>query len=187
LTVRSVSPPILEFAMQCSECGLNEAAVHLTQIVNNEVTSLRLCESCAAAKGVEIGAPELGAAAPLTDFLAQLGKSLSGEAVQTVVACPNCGLSMADLKRTGRLGCAGCYPHFAGHLRHLLRRLHGGTQHVGKQHVPGDGPEPGRGSEIRTLRRSLARAIETEDFERAAQIRDQIRELESSGTAGEAS
>lgn len=175
--------------MRCDNCGLNEAAVHVTQIVNNEMSTEHLCDACAAAKGVDVGPSEAAApAAPLTDFLAQIGKSLGGESTASIGVCSRCGLSAADLKRTGRLGCADCYGHFAPHLRRLLRRLHGGTHHVGKQFAPGAASPDDPGSRLIGLRRSLQRAIEAEDFERAATLRDQIRRLEvEHQRAGEAS
>jgi protein arginine kinase activator len=174
--------------MRCDNCGLNDAAIHLTQIVNNEMTTEHLCDACAAAKGVDVGPVEAAApAGPLTDFLAQIGKSLAGEAATNVGSCPRCGLTAADLKRTGRLGCADCYTHFAPHLRRLLRRLHGGTHHVGKQFAPSGAAVPeSPGSKLASLRRSLQRAVDAEDFERAAGLRDQIRALEAGGASGEA-
>jgi protein arginine kinase activator len=171
--------------MRCNQCGLNEAVIHLTQIVNNEMSTLHLCEPCAAAKGVEVGAPT-PAPAPLTDFLAQIGKGIGGESTAGVGRCPSCNLGTADLKRTGRLGCSHCYTHFAPHLRSLLRRLHGGTQHVGKQHAVHAPAEEDPAARVLQLRRSLQRAVEAEDFERAARLRDEIRQLERSGAeAGE--
>jgi protein arginine kinase activator len=167
--------------MQCNQCELNEAVIHLTQIVNNEMSTLHLCEACAAAKGVDVGISEAGEPAPLTDFLAQIGKSLGSDTAVATGHCPSCGLGAADLKRTGRLGCATCYSHFGPHLRNLLRRLHGGTQHVGKQFEPSGSEQGGSAARLLNLRRNLQRAVETEDFERAARLRDEIRKLESSG------
>ena len=162
--------------MRCDNCGKKEAAIHLTQIVNNEMSTHHLCEACAAAKGLETGnAP---ATAPLADFLAQMGKGSPATAA-TTAACPGCGLTLADFKRTGRLGCARCWSHFDGSLRGLLRKLHGSTQHIGKVYLPPDPTEMDRTARVVSLRRSLQRAVDEEDFERAASLRDQIRRLET--------
>ncbi len=163
--------------MLCDRCQKNEAAIHLTQIVNNQSTTRNLCEGCAEAMGLNPGAP-LGAA-PLADFLAQMGKGILAETASAVGTCPGCGLTLADFKRTGRLGCARCWSAFDGSLRGLLRKLHGGTQHAGKVYLPPDPTEVDRTARVTALRRSLQRAVEGEDFERAAALRDQIRRLEA--------
>jgi protein arginine kinase activator len=169
--------------MLCDNCRESDAIIHLTKIKNNEMTTYHLCESCAAAEGLETGASQT--AAPLTDFLAQMGKSLSTENVATPGECSSCGLSLQDFKRTGRLGCSVCYVHFDQHLRSLLRRLHGGTQHVGKVFLPPDPRQSDRMARIASMRRGLHLAVESEDFERAATLRDQIRRLEAAERAGE--
>lgn len=163
--------------MLCENCGKNEAAIHLTQIQNNEMSTLHLCEACAESRGLSTGHP--AGVAPLADFIAQMGKSIAAETVATAGTCPSCGLTLADFKRTGRLGCARCYTTFDASLRGLLRKLHGGTQHSGKVYLPPDPTETDRTARVVSLRRSLARAVEAEDFERAAALRDQIRRLEA--------
>ena len=165
--------------MLCEHCGEREAAVHLTQGVDNQMTTSHLCQQCAAEKGFQSDVPPSNL--PLADFLAKMGggDSLSGKAVEDEdQVCPFCGLSGSDFKEVGRLGCPQCYSTFEGHLRGLLRRIHGGTQHVGKVYLPPDTTLSDREERLAGLRKKLQRAIDTEDFERAAEIRDQIRSLE---------
>lgn len=162
--------------MRCDNCGKGDAAIHLTKIQNNEMNTYHLCEPCAAEEGLDTGQPS--AAAPLTDFLAQMGKGISGETAVALGGCTSCGLTLKDFKKTGRLGCSTCYTQFDQHLRGLLRRLHGGTQHVGKIFLSPDPRQTDRLARIASLRRSLNQAVEGEDFERAAALRDQIRHLE---------
>jgi protein arginine kinase activator len=164
--------------MRCDSCGKHEAVINLTQIENNEMRNSHLCEACAAEKGLETGVAA-GATTPLTDFLAQMGKSIGAEAVSSLESCPSCSLALSDFRRTGRLGCAVCYSHFNVQLRSLLRRLHGGTQHIGKAYMPPDPSEADRVARAASLRRSLQRAIDAEDFERAAGLRDQLRRMET--------
>lgn len=172
--------------MQCDRCGEKPAAIHVTQIENNEMRKFHLCEGCAAEKGIETGQPgEADAAAPLADFLAQMGKSLAADLPSPAAACEFCGLSMNDFKRTGRLGCPHCYAHFDHQLRGLLRKLHGGTQHVGKVYLPPDPTRVDRSAQVAKLRRQLERAVEAEDFERAAALRDQIRRFEAESTSAD--
>lgn len=163
--------------MECDHCGDREAVIHLTQIVNNEMSTFHLCEECAAEKGLEPGA-SMGNF-PLQDFLAQMGKGAPAEDVMGDGSCSFCGLTIEEFRRSGRLGCSHCYVSFEPQLRGLLRRLHGGTQHVGKVYLPGDPTLADRQERLASLRRRLEKAVQGEDFERAAQLRDQIRALET--------
>lgn len=163
--------------MTCDNCGSADAVIHLTQIVNNEMTTFHLCEKCAAAKGLET--TEGPTSFPLTDFLAQMGGEEQHASPQGQDGrCAFCGLTFADFRETGRLGCPHCYATFEPHLRGLLRRIHGGTQHVGKVYLPPDPSATEKEKRLEGLRRKLERAVAAEDFERAAELRDKIRALE---------
>ena len=159
----------------CDNCGSEDAAVRWTQIESNEMSTYHLCEACAAEKGLET--PPEPANFPLTDFLAQMGDEPAEEDAPDV-QCSFCGLTFAAFRETGRLGCPHCYETFESHLRRLLRRIHGGTQHVGKVYLPPDPTVSEMEKRLEGLRRKLHRAVEGEDFERAAELRDQIRSLE---------
>jgi protein arginine kinase activator len=170
----------------CENCGEREAVVHLTQIVDNTITTLNLCEPCAAAKGVETGGH--AAKFPLGDFLASLGEGpgAAGAGTESGGACPSCGATLRDFRQTGRLGCAECYRAFEPHLRELLRRVHGSAQHVGERYRgAGTDAAAAPAEDRRTaadalpeLRERLRRAVEAEDFEQAARLRDAIRAVE---------
>ena len=92
--------------------------------------------------------------------------------------CSFCSLSFAGFRESGRLGCPHCYTTFEFYLKNLLRRVHGGVQHVGKVYLPPDPTASERERRLEGLRRKLQYAVSTEDFERAAKLRDQIRSLE---------
>jgi protein arginine kinase activator len=163
---------------RCDRCGAAENLIHLTQVIDNEVRSSHLCQACAEAQG--LATPHASAPEPLLEFLAQLAKEPQPEHATVAGACPSCGLTPAELKRTGRLGCAMCYAHFGGQLRALLRQLHGVTQHRGKGvFVARERAVMRRTAQIVGLRRSLQQAIEGEDFERAAGLRDELRRVEA--------
>jgi protein arginine kinase activator len=87
-------------------------------------------------------------------------------------------LTFRDFRESGRLGCPHCYETYASHLQRLLRRVHGSTQHVGKVYLPPDPSASDLERRLQALRRKLNRAVESEDFERAAELRDEIRSLE---------
>ncbi len=163
--------------MLCDNCGKNEAEVHLTQIVDNEMTTVHLCPGCASEKGLDAGGAKN---LPLTDFLAQMGQAtIADEEATGVGPCSYCHTTVDDFRRTGRLGCPHCYSVFETQLRAILRRIHGSTYHLGKVYVPPASEAAERSARLSGLRRKLQRAVEAEDFERAAVIRDQIRELEA--------
>jgi protein arginine kinase activator len=154
--------------------------------VDNTVTTMHLCEQCAAQKGVETGSSV--AKFPLGDFLASLGKGGAAESAGAgmAVACPACGGTLHDFRQTGRLGCARCYTTFEPHLRDLLRRLHGSSQHVGERYTapaavtaaPSPASEAGTGHAIGDLKEQLRVAIQAENFELAAELRDRLKALE---------
>jgi protein arginine kinase activator len=92
--------------------------------------------------------------------------------------CPRCGLQYSSFKETGRLGCSECYKAFQNQLKPLLRRIHGDTRHRGKSPMRG-GAAGAPQRHVQRLHDELQRAVEREDFERAAQIRDEIRRFEA--------
>ena len=162
--------------MLCTDCGKREATVHLTQVVNDEKVELHLCRECADKR--RFHTPFEGVPFPLAEFLASmLDQSLvkkPSKASRT--RCPTCGMSFSDFSKTGRLGCGNCYATFKSQLDDLLRKIHGSTQHQGR--VPftqNDVMKPLR--EERKLQEELKKAIQEEDFEQAAQLRDRIKAL----------
>jgi protein arginine kinase activator len=168
--------------MKCENCGDAEAVIHLTQIENNEMRTAHLCEHCAAAKGLESGDEGLGSF-PLQEFLAQMGgpDKEARRAADATDRCGFCGLTFAGFRESGRLGCPHCYSTFETQLRGLLRRVHGSTRHTGKVYLPPDPTASDRERRLEGLRHRLQRAIDAEDFERAASLRDEIRQLEPAG------
>ena len=170
--------------MQCDQCKEREAVVHLTQIVDEQVTTQHLCEKCAAERGVE--SATLLPKTPLGSFLAAMGKSPGTRGAGKGAACPGCGATLQDFREAGRLGCGECYATFGTELRDLLRRLHGSTTHVGDRYlapgaavddVPADG-FPVIEDPAVALRDRLRAAVAAEDFELAAELRDRLRSLE---------
>jgi protein arginine kinase activator len=167
--------------MQCCICKEKPATVHLTQIVGDKMQKLDMCEDCAKAKG--INDPTSFA---MADLMLGLGAAQEVEqAVGVELKCPRCGFSQADFKKSGRLGCPECYQTFAEGLAGLLKTMHKGTRHIGKV------PEALRrtresADRLKTLQKKLAKAIETEDFELAAQLRDQIKAITTGETPAKA-
>jgi protein arginine kinase activator len=164
--------------MSCEQCHEREAVIHLTQIVNEQVTTLHLCERCAAEKGVE--SPGSQPKTPLGSFLAAMGQELPEQtpAPRAGDTCSRCGGSLQDFRESGRLGCSDCYRTFEVPLRDLLRRLHGSTHHLGERYADREPATPIERHPTAELREQLRLAVETENFELAAELRDRLRVME---------
>ena len=163
--------------MLCQICGKNAASVHFTEINDNKMSELHLCERCAEEKGMQ--GPSKKQKFDIADLLAGMVDGMTSTEEERVghVQCPRCGMAYSAFKETGRLGCAECYQAFQFQLRPLLRRIHGDTHHKGK--VPTrDGEGAVRSRQIQRLHDELQRAVEREEFERAAGIRDEVMRLE---------
>ena len=163
--------------MLCQFCKKREATIHFTNVVGNKVQKIHLCRYCAEEKGFDYlkkSNIEKG------DLLAGLMNLSKGEVKEESggKSCPNCGMSYSSLKKGGMLGCSRCYEIYGEQLFPLLRSIHGNTRHVGK--VPKRfGKEVSVERKIAGLREELNRVIEEENYERAAEIRDEINELKS--------
>jgi protein arginine kinase activator len=161
--------------MLCDVCKEREGVVSVTKMENNSVTLENLCEKCAAARGIEttVTMPKH----PLSDFLSGVQQQLGGQQGDSV-RCAFCLTTLREFRNSGRLGCMHCYGTFEQSLRELLRKIHGNSRHNGRRYEP---PAPlffEGTSMIGELRERLRRAVETEQFELAASIRDQIKGLE---------
>ena len=176
--------------MKCDKCT-KKATVHLTEIVDGKVMEMHMCEDCAREQSQQME-QQFGLAdllAGLTDF----GKHVP-EVQQKALAlqCTSCGLTYDDFRKFGRFGCAHCYLAFKVQLKTLLKKIHGSNVHLGKaplKLMPIEGVPASAVSAatveaappvdpIELLRQQLHEAIEHEDFERAALLRDKLHELE---------
>jgi protein arginine kinase activator len=109
---------------------------------------------------------------PAAEILRELKDRV--RATDPKLVCPNCKLTFTEFKASGRLGCARCYDAFAEQLLPLIKRIHGAAKHTGRKPNP-DGSAAAQGFETQRLRRELSVAIEAEDYEQAAAVRDRIR------------
>jgi protein arginine kinase activator len=161
--------------MLCEICKQSQATVHLTEIINDQMSELHLCEACANQKGAQVES-HFGLS-DLLSGLAEFGKTQEPEEVPAK-ACANCGMTYDDFRKVGRLGCADCYATFKRSLGSLLKRIHGSPIHVGKSPSRLIKTAKVAKSELLELKRKLERAIDEEAFEEAARLRDQIRRCE---------
>jgi protein arginine kinase activator len=163
----------------CENCKKHQATIHLTEIINNTKKEIHLCEHCAEKQGV------VKQQMSIADFLAGLASGSGPAAKHKLpdVRCPGCGMSLAEFQSGGRFGCADDYTVFRDRLMPLIEKIHDSTQHVGK--VPARaGSNVQREKELRQLQAELKRAVDREEYEKAAELRDQIRKLEEQAKQG---
>ncbi|WP_138496070.1 UvrB/UvrC motif-containing protein [Paenibacillus pinistramenti] len=166
--------------MLCQECGKRPASLHFSKIVNGEKSEYHLCETCARDKGELI--PGTSGGFSIHNLLSGL---LNFETVEQGkrasnpenLRCEVCGMTYSQFSKMGRFGCSSCYKYFNDRLDPLFKRVHGSTVHTGKVPVRVGG-EILTKRKIQDLKRHLQDSINHEEFETAAQLRDEIRELE---------
>lgn len=169
--------------MTCDECGKVKATVHLTEIINDQITKLNLCEGCAKEKGSNVE-QHFG----IGDLLSALSDTHTGGGAPSAESpvikgkCAQCGLTYEDFKKIGRLGCSECYIAFKPSLVPLLKRIHGSNQHLGKSLNPESLSDQKTSSklqeELAAAKQDLLKAVKKEEFEEAAALRDKIKFLE---------
>lgn len=170
--------------MICQACGKKTATTHIKAIVNGQLTEYHLCGDCAKEKGYTVPFSEWGL--PVGSFLSGLMGAKKPN--KQVLRCPTCGASFEEVTKTGNVGCADCYRTFRDQLLPVIQRIHGTASHKGK--VPGgaalrvtDGNHAIMPVDVNLeeKKRQMQKAVEAQDFERAAQLRDEIKEMEQHG------
>ena len=160
--------------MVCQHCNQSKATVHITDALP-EKREQHLCEECAEKAGVIIKQIHH----TTNEILQQFIKHKTGLGGGDDLTCPKCGLTFKEFQLKGQLGCPHDYVAFAVLLTPLIQRAHeGGTHHVGKVPPTADGTVKKHSGLLR-LRRELQEALEQENYERAARVRDQIRTMEN--------
>ncbi len=169
--------------MICQKCKQKPANVHITQYANGVKQEFHFCEDCAGSLNINPGLPKtpLHNLNNIMSFLTQLGAS---DQRTPELTCPHCHTPYGRIAEAGYVGCSECYRYFSTQLEPLLKKIHGTTEHRGKIPV-----RMGKTflihREIEDLRRNLKEAVEKEEYEEAARIRDRVKALEDESKAGE--
>lgn len=172
--------------MFCEKCQKNQASVHMQQFLNGQKVELHLCQECA----FKLDNPEMLVSLEniFKGFLDQLntkyfanpaapGAAGQIKSMKPTKACSRCGMTFNKFKTGGRLGCDVCYQSFAKEVEVLLKNVQGSTRHEGKYpRRMGAGVINKR--QVNELRSQLKKAVEEENYEEAARLRDEIRVLE---------
>lgn len=164
--------------MKCQKCGVNNATTHIKTVVNGEYAEYVLCSECA---------KEMGYSNVFSDFATDFGSLLGsffGNALPArtqATRCPVCGSTYTEITKCGQVGCANCYDTFADELMPSIKRIHGNTTHCGKHSTVAltqrktEAPK----TKIEKLKEKMDEAVKNQDFEKAAKLRDEIKELEA--------
>ncbi len=156
---------------KCDRCD-NEATVHETTIKDAQQVERHLCENCAREEGIVIQGH-----APINELITKFVLSKVGSATpeKRAGACPECGMTFADFRQQGLLGCPACYDAFDVQLSPLIERAHeGGTHHAGKAPKRAGAGAGERQQRLMALRKQLSDAIAAEEYEKAANLRDEL-------------
>ena len=175
--------------MMCEECGVRPASIHLTTITQGMKTEKNLCPICMAKYHRLPGMDLNGIAGMLNNLIlpreAEKNEDpLGREDAYPDIMCPECGTTYEEFRKSGFVGCAHCYSEFREPMLRILQKVHGSVHHTGKL------PDAGKGGmslkiTLEGLKNRLSRAIEEEEYEQAAQIRDKIRSITRQMEGGE--
>lgn len=183
--------------MLCDICKKREATVHLTEVVNEEVTELHICEKCAKQKSAQM--QQHFGIADLLSGLADFPHELVPKQKRISIKCPSCGMSYNDFRKLGRFGCADCYEAFKRALYPLFKKIHGVSYRAENEpqkpalskkpqtpeNMPAVGSAKAETESLEELRAMLAEAVKREEFEKAAVLRDKIKAIASQKRKGE--
>lgn len=159
--------------MLCEKCKKNSATIFYQQIINGEKQEFHLCEDCAAKMQGTASFDSMFKG--FLDSFMDMGSV--GYANQGSFYCPSCNMTFDEFRRTGKIGCSDCYNAFKNQLAPVLKNIQGSIRHSGK--VPKKaGAELYTRREIENLKSELKSAVENEEFEKAAELRDKIKALE---------
>ncbi len=167
--------------MKCEKCKGKEATTHVKRVVNGRYEEYMLCADCAH----EMGFDNVFTM-DMPDMFGGLMQSLFGAlpARSGASRCPACSSTFGDIQNTAKVGCAECYEVFRNELMPSIRRIHGNTTHVGKipytqaPEVEAENSQKENKVELEALKAEMKKAIDTQNFEKAAELRDKIREME---------
>jgi protein arginine kinase activator len=177
--------------LKCENCKHREATIHLSQTRQGKTADHHLCEFCAREKGISLDLQDYignisnlfgsglmggGSVFDTTGGIPAFGTNSSRN-----ITCPTCGQSFDDFRRTGLFGCYRCYEAFADLLDPVLRRVQGGTRHVGRKACQSTDQQEEQmlRSRLSELKDTLQQSVQEEAYEKAARLRDEIRSLEN--------
>jgi protein arginine kinase activator len=168
--------------MLCESCKQNEATIHITKITNGAKKETNLCHECAGKSQNLNLVSDMDIMTPfafpniLSGLMEYVNKSpKNNNAIE--LKCKNCNLSYKEFKESGLLGCSQCYEYFKPAILSVIKGVQGNVEHLGK--IPKkSGKELMQKKKVLQLREELQKAITLEEYEKAAELRDEIKGIE---------
>lgn len=161
--------------MLCQNCGKNVATTFIKKTINGQTAQIHLCSKCASKQGYDSMFGGIGF--DLGDFWGSLFAEPASRLTADAVRCEGCGHSFREIAESGKAGCPTCYTTFYDRLLPSIHRIHGKAGHTGK--IPqGAGDSLRKEKEIDRMRAELSECIKLQQYEKCAQLRDRIRDLE---------
>lgn len=174
--------------MLCQKCHKKTASIFISSIINGQESKTYLCSDCA--KDYPLFNLNLDEPFSIKDLMENFNieeikpkeysnkqLSLKEDTLDEHIECSNCHSTYYEYSQTGKLGCSNCYKDFHRKLKPILKNIYGYTEYIGK--IPkSDNNHIYISNEIKILKEDLNRAVDKEEYEKAANIRDKIRELE---------
>lgn len=163
--------------MLCQNCKNANAEFHYKSTINGKTSELHLCAECAAKMAPKLNLDDTFS---LNSYLGSLLPGFMGpfNTLPETRRCPLCGATARDIRRSGKVGCAQCYESFSELLLPYIQRIHGTARHSGKLPAAA-GESLKRRREAESLQAELKQAVEAQEFEKAAELRDRLRALEA--------
>ncbi len=165
--------------MLCEICHLREATIRFTQVVNLEKKEIIICTECAEKKGLSnpmAGLQKFLGGFVSTGYLSDVSENEQNKEPEGTI-CATCRTSWNDFKNEGLFGCGNCYRSFEKNLKILLKKIHGSSKHIGNR--PARLREISSDLDLDDLKARLKKAIEQENYEQAARLRDRIKDIEA--------
>ena len=177
--------------MICKRCGKNNAEIYYKQTVNGNTQEYALCSKCAEELKKE-GKLNIKIPSLFDDFDFGFGtdgifgmNNMFGLPHDTRKAqitekkkCTLCSSTFDDLVKNGKVGCAECYKVFADELQRSVESIHGKAKYIGKKPKKFKAKDT-KQDKLKALKNEMKAAVKAQEFEKAAQLRDEIRALES--------
>lgn len=160
--------------MLCEECKVNEATFTISVVVAGEVTTRHLCGECMAKMNADLQSGNIKSL--LSSILSAITGSETPEKPRVEIVCPRCHTTLSQFTKSGHLGCPHCYEAFREQLQPMLLQIHGRVQHAGREPLNTCEAQRQR-TRQEELTRQMEQAVAQEDFETAARLRDQLREM----------
>ncbi|MCK4548728.1 MAG: UvrB/UvrC motif-containing protein [Candidatus Krumholzibacteria bacterium] len=160
--------------MKCQFCGKNDATIHVTNVIGNDVQKIHICQDCAETKGFD---NLKKSNFEKNGFLAGLVDSSLPEKERQERRCGHCGRTYAAFSKSAGLGCSKCYDSFGDDIERVLKRIHGNARHLGKSPRRYCTEKVNARRRIRALEDELRISVDVENYERAARLRDEIADL----------